>query len=33
MVYWQLRLEVLSKALAMDQELLSGGFMGKDQEN
>ena len=23
----------LSKALAMDQELLCGGFMGKDQEN
>ena len=32
-VYWQLRLGVLSKALAMDQESLSGGFMGKDQEN
>ena len=26
-------LRVLSKALAMDQESLSGGFMGKDQEN
>ena len=32
-IYWQLRLEELSKALAMDQESLSGGFMGKDQEN
>ena len=32
-VYWQQRLRWLSKALAVDQELLSGGFMGKDQEN